>query len=435
MRTNIDIAGIRHLQYEIREIADYGRRLVALGVPMTWENIGDPVAAGEEVSPWIRDIVSGLVLRNESWAYCQSRGVPAAREFLASVASARPGGIPVFPDDILFFNGIADAVDKVYDLIRRDARVLMQAPSYPTHTSNEAKRSEYDRIQFHLDPRNNWLPDLEEIENKVKFNPQVVAIAIVNPDNPTGMVYPRETLEAIVEIARRYRLFLICDEIYAHICYNGASTLHLSQVIGDVPALVLRGISKDYPWPGARCGWAEMLNRDKDPAFDEYCKTLLKAKMLEVCSTTLPQMSIPLVYGDPRYMELKERRAKMFEKRANDVYDFFHGRKYVEIQRARGAFYCCITFPKGVLNDHQTLPVGDPAVRALVEEKTRGVSNDKRFAYYLMASAGVCVTPLSGFHTEIEGFRITTLRTDDKVRMETLRRIQDGIEAYVESAP
>ena len=72
-------------------------------------------------------------------------------------------------------------------------------------------------------------------------------------------------------------------------------------------------------------------------------------------------------------------------------------------------------------------------MRALAEEKVRGVSPDKRFAYYLMASAGVCVTPLSGFHTDIEGFRITTLRPDDNVRMETLRRIQDAIEAYVES--
>ena len=118
--------------------------------------------------------------------------------------------------NVLFLNGIADGVDKIYDLMKKDARVLMPSPSYPTHTSNEGKRGDYPHLQFRLDPEQGWLPDLEEIENKVRYNPQVVAIALVNPDNPTGAVYPRKTLEGIVAIARRYGLFVICDEIYCN---------------------------------------------------------------------------------------------------------------------------------------------------------------------------------------------------------------------------
>lgn len=433
MHQTIVHEGIKNLHYEIREIVDFGHRLQKLGRKITWENIGDPVAAGERIAPWIQDIVVDTVQNDpRSFAYCPSRGVLSTREFLADVATARPGGVKVGPEDILFFNGIADAVDKVYDLIKKDARVLMQSPSYPTHTSNEGKRGDYPHLQFRLDPKNNWQPDLEDIENKVKYNPQIVAIAIVNPDNPTGAVYRRSVLEGIIDIARRYGLFIICDEIYAHITFNGAQTLHISQIIGDVPALALRGISKDFPWPGARCGWIEMLNRNASPAFREYCDALVKSKMMEVCSTTLPQLVIPKVYGDPRYPALKEARAKMFEHRANQVYEYFRDHVPGVIARpVHGAFYYSVTFEDGVLNDRQTLPIDDAAIRDLVEDSCAGVAPDKRFVQYMMGAEGVCVTPLTGFHTDLNGFRLTLLQPDDAVRAETLERIGRSIRSYI----
>ncbi len=432
MNQSIVHEGIKNLHYEIREIVDFGYRLRDMGRPITWENIGDPVAAGEKVAPWIKEIVREIVERDDSsFAYCPSRGILATREFLANVVSNRENSVKIGPDDILFFNGVADAVDKIYDLIKKDGRVLMPSPSYPTHTSNEGKRGDYPHLQFKLDPKNNWQPDLEEIENKVKYNPQIVAIAIVNPDNPTGTVYRRDILEGIVRIASKYGLFIICDEIYAHICFNGAETLHLSQIIGDVPGLALRGISKDFPWPGSRCGWIEMLNKDSSPAFREYCDALVKSKMMEVCSTTLPQKVIPHVYGDPRYMEVKNSRAKMFEHRANQVYEYFRDHVPGVIARpVQGAFYYCVTFEDGVLNDRQTLPIADPAIRAYVEKCSEGVALDKRFVQYMMGSEGVCVTPLTGFHTDVPGFRITLLQPDDTERARTLERIGKTIRAY-----
>ncbi len=94
---------------------------------------------------------------------------------------------------------------------------------------------------------------------------------------------------------------------------NGAKTVHLSEVIGDVPGMALRGISKEFPWPGSRCGWLEVFNKDKHPRFERYVKSLINAKMLEVCSTSLPQYSIPRIMGDPRYIDHLNRRKKMFE--------------------------------------------------------------------------------------------------------------------------
>ncbi len=432
MRSKIAHDGIKNLHYEIREIVDYGYALQKLGVKITWENIGDPVAAGEHVAPWIKEIVRNIQTEDASWAYCPSRGVLKTREFLADIVSHRSNGVKIGPDDILFFNGIADAVDKIYDLIQKDSRVLMPSPSYPTHTSNEGKRGDYCHLQFQLYPKTGWQPDLQEIENMVKYNPQIVAIAIVNPDNPTGMVYQRSILEGIVAIARQYGLFIICDEIYAHICYNGAETLHISQVLGDVPGLALRGISKDFPWPGSRCGWIEMLNADSSPEFREYCNALVKSKMMEVCSTTLPQLAIPAVYGDPRYTELKNARAKMFEHRSNQVYEYFRDNvPGTIVRRPQGAFYFSVAFEDGVLNNKQTLPIKDPTIRAFVEKSVEGVAPDKRFVHYMMGSEGVCVTPLTGFHTEIPGFRLTTLDPDDHERAKVLERIGNSIKRYI----
>ena len=433
MRTRILTEGVHHLRYEIREIVEAANRLQAMGVEMTWENIGDPIAMGERVEPWIVQAIQGLVDQNASWAYSPSRGVDETREFIAAQRN-RDGGVHIEPDDICFTNGVADAVDKIYDMVRKDARIIMPTPCYPTHSSNESKRGAYDNLFFHLDPRNGWLPDLDELRNKVRYNPQVVGIAFVSPENPTGLTYPQETLEAIVEIARLYRLFIICDEIYAHIVFNGAKQCHLSQVIGDVPAISLRGISKEYPWPGSRCGWMEFYNAERDADFQTYTQALVASKRMEVCSTTLPQMSIPHVVGDARYPAHLKRRASLFEERANTAYDVFEDVDGVIVNRPTGAFYFSVVFETGRLNDRQTLPIRSEKLRAHVEEAVTGVANDKRFVYYLMGSEGICVTPLSGFHSDLEGFRITLLETNDERSRDTRRRIASAIASYLASA-
>src|SRR5690606_11792242 len=129
----------------------------------------------------------------------------------------------------------------------------------------------------------------------------------------------------IAEIARQHSLFLITDEIYAHIVYNGNPRLHMSEWIGDVPGLAMRGISKEYPWPGSRCGWLEVLNKGRDENFATYVNSLLAAKRLEVSSTTVPQMSIPRVMGADCYPDHLRRREDMFRRRAQEAVDAFQG--------------------------------------------------------------------------------------------------------------
>ena len=430
MRRNIVHVGAASLTYEIREIVQVARRMEGLGVAVTWENIGDPVAKGERIAPWIRQMLHEIVDRDESWAYCDTAGVPEAREFLAAEVNKR-GGARVTADDILFFNGIADAVSKVYGFLRREARVIGPTPAYSTHSSAEAAHSGYEHLTYELDPSNGWMPDLDDLRLKVKYNDSIAAILLVNPDNPTGAVYPRGVLEEIAAIAREHDLFLVADEIYAHIVYNGLRTLHLSEVIGDVCGIVMRGISKEFPWPGARCGWIEILNRSRDPVFATYVNSLLAAKRLEVCSTTAPQLAVPRVMGDARYPAHLRARAGIFEARAKEAHAALSGIPGVQVICPRGAFYMTVGFEPGALNGRQTLPIANPRVRELVESLVTGAASDRRLVYYLLGATGICVVPLSGFCCKRDGFRVTLLECDDAKRRWTFATLAKAIREYL----
>ncbi|MBN2093141.1 aminotransferase class I/II-fold pyridoxal phosphate-dependent enzyme, partial [candidate division KSB1 bacterium] len=206
----------------------------------------------------------------------------------------------------------------------------------------------------------------------------------------------------------------------------------LSEVIGDVPGMALCGISKEYPWPGSRCGWIEVFNQDKLD-FRRYIKSLINAKMLEVCSTSLPQFSIPLIMGDSRYPQHLEHRRRIFEKRANEAYTIFSELEGIKIVRPQGAFYFTILFDDAVLNESQHLPIENQAAKTFIESKVDNVEVDKRFVYYLLAATGICVVPLTGFYCSRKGFRVTLLETDDLKRRWIWNTLAGAIKKYLES--
>ncbi|MDP6045736.1 MAG: pyridoxal phosphate-dependent aminotransferase [Phycisphaerae bacterium] len=432
MRRNIVHVGAASLTYAIREIVEVAHKFRDLGLEITWENIGDPIEKGEKIAPWIREIMHEVVDSDRSWGYCDTAGVLQTREFLAEHVNKR-GGAQITSDDIIFFNGLGDAVSKVYGFLRREARILGPTPAYSTHSSAEAAHSGYEHMTYELDPYNAWMPDVEDIRLKVKYNDSIAGILLINPDNPTGAVYPREVLEQIVAIARENDLFIVCDEIYTHIVYNGYETLHLSEVIGETCALVMRGVSKEFPWPGSRCGWLEVLNRDKDKTFDTYVNSLLAAKRLEVCSTTAPQLVIPRVMGDPRYPEHLKTRAAIFNKRAKEAHEILRQVDGVQVNCPCGAFYMTVMFEDGVLNSKQTLEIENQAVKEMIQQLVTDCPEDQRFVYYLMGATGICIVPLSGFYCKRNGFRITMLECNDEKRLWTMNTLADAIKAYLAS--
>ena len=434
MRTNIVHIGAGELTYEIRNIVNVGTKLQKLGLKTNWENIGDPIAKGEEVPAWMKEIVAEAVMDDSTYGYSPTKGVLSTREFIAAQTNKR-GHVQITAEDVLFFNGLGDAISKIFGFLRRTARVIVPTPSYTTHSSAEAAHAGHSPVTYILDPNHHWYPDLDDIEKHVKYNPAVAGILIINPDNPTGAVYPKEILEAIVEIAKRYDLFLVCDEIYMNIVYNGTETAPLSDVIGDVPGIAMKGISKEMPWPGSRCGWIEVYNGDKDPMFAKYVNSILNAKMVEVCSTTLPQVVYPKVVTHPEYKNYLRERIERYEKYSNIATECLQGVKGVLVNRPNGAFYMSVCFEEGILNARQTLPIENNEVRALIEElvSPSDTSCDKRFVYYLLGSTGICVVPLTSFATDLKGFRITLLERDEEEFRHIFQTLATSIKRYLAS--
>ncbi len=430
MRSNIVHPGADKLRYEIREIVDVAKRVAKTGIPIVWENIGDPVAKGEVPPPWIKKIVTNTLKEDLVFAYSPTKGLDETRAYIARERNLE-GGIQIIADDILFFNGLGDGISHLYRNLNPRARILGPDPGYPTHSSAEAAHADKLYISYRLDPENEWRPDLADIEKNIRKHKDIAGILIVNPDNPTGFVYPQKTIRAIVALAKKYKLFIISDEIYSNLAYEGSGMKKLASVIGNVPGIAMRGISKEFPWPGARCGWIEFYNRDKDKNFDRYARSIVDSKTLEVCSTTLPQRVLPNVMSDARYYPYLAKRTRRYNERAEYAHGVLSRIPNIIIHKPRGAFYMTCVFRKGTLTSRQSLPVRSD-LKKFIDSRLTKASLDKRFVYYLLAFTGICVVPLSsGFNSSLQGFRFLLLEQDIARFKKTINTIAKAITDYL----
>lgn len=434
MRQKVLFEGAGQLEYEIRNIVKKADQLRQLGHPIYWENIGDPIQKHAKIPKWIKAIITDLVNEDCTYGYCHSKGIPETRKFLAERTNNK-GGTQITENDVLFFNGLGDAISKLYQFLHSSSRIIGPSPAYATHSSAEAAHANAAPLTYRLDPENKWYPDMEDLHNQIKYNPNIIGILIINPDNPTGMVYPLETLQRMVQLARDYQLILVSDEIYNNITYHQTRSFALSEVIEDVPGIALSGISKELPWPGSRCGWMEFYNRHADPDFSALCTALEDVKMTEVCATTLPQRAIPLIMSDPRYSSYRSELNKDIGVRGKKIADILSKVPYITFNETFGAFFNTIVFKPGVLNANQYLETGNPQMKKLLELwVTPDLALDKRFTYYLLATTGVCVVPLSSFHSQLLGFRVTLLEEDPELLACIFGKIRDAIMEYCGSA-
>lgn len=426
--------GAEELNYEIRGIVKKARQIEALGYPMTWENIGDPIQKSNRLPDWMKGIVADLLQEDKTYGYADSKGVLDTRKFLANLNNEL-GGAQLTAEDILFFNGLGDAIAKLYQYLVPTARIIGPSPAYSTHSSAEAAHANTAPITYRLDPDNQWLPDMEDLYLKVKYNPSIVGILIINPDNPTGMVYPKEVLENFVKLAKEFNLLLIADEIYHNITYNGIKAVALAEVIGNHPAISLKGISKEFPWPGARCGWMEFYNREASQEFSKLCQTLENAKMIEVCSTILPQLAIPRIRNHPEYAAYREQANAQIGERSEWMREILGKIEGIKFNPTQGAFYNTIVFDERLLTTRQSLPIEDERLQQLVDSWLNDpeMPLDKRFVYYLLASERICVVPISSFCSDLRGFRVTLLEENEAVFKDTFSRLGAAITRYLHS--
>ena len=421
------------LPYEIREIVAVAEEIQELGQDIVWENIGDPVAKGEATPDWIKSIVKEAAGQDSSYAYSPTKGIFKTREFLAQRHNQR-SETKLTANNILFFNGLGDAISNIYSHLHREARVIGPDPTYPTHAAAEAAHTAAPPITYRLDPSSGWQIDLSDLEEKLAANEDIVAILLVDPGNPTGVCFRAEILRGVVELASQYDCFIISDEIYSDLRYGEAETERITDFLGDVPAVVLRGLSQVVPWPGSRCGWIEVYNTENHADFAAYFDELVAAKTQEVCSTTLPQLVIPQIFTDDRWDGHLSGRNQAYEARAELLMDTLGDVAGLEVVKPNGAYYASLVFTDGVLTDKQMLPIKNNEIAAVIAPLLKDGPLDKRFTYFLLAAEGICVVPLSsGFHSQYYGFRLTLLERDEEKFINMLQHIKRAVEMYLAS--
>ena len=427
------------LRYPIREIAEVANQVLTLDPsrPIAWENIGDPIAKGWPVPPFLKTILHQTIDASDAvFGYAHSRGEKSTREFIANLANEINPAAPISAEDVLCTNGLGAAIPLIYQMLPPSARILQPAPGYPTHASCESFFAGAPPIYYHLDARNNWQINLSEIENLLNTNSNIAGILIINPNNPTGAVCDSSVLEKIVALAKQKNLFIIADEIYQALAYDQTEFRALSQLCANqVPLIVMRGMSKDVPWPGGRGGWLEFHNQNLHPEFANLVKNIKQRALLEVGAAHLPQTVLPLVYGHAEYKSWVNNLRTELQEISADIVARLQKIPQLSVVAPRGAFYVLPLFSSGVLTLNQTLPIANAAVREYIEKLVArpGILPDERLALYLLGAERICVVPASGFGGGYCGFRVTTLERDPSCRAEVYGRLERAIAAYLES--
>lgn len=384
------------VRYEIRgALSRRARELEAEGRQIVRLNIGNPGLFGFTVPAHVRAAVESHLGRSE--AYCHQQGLQGAREAIAARESAR-GAVGAHADNVFIGNGVSELIDlTLRALLNSGEEVLLPSPDYPLWSAATVLNG--GRPRYYSCPASRGhLPDPDEIEALI--TPRTRALVIVNPNNPTGAVYPRELLQALVAVAERHRLLLLSDEIYGNILYDGAKFHPLAALAGDTPCVTYSGLSKMHRACGYRVGWISLSGTPS--RFTEFRAALDLLSALRLCANVPTQWGIePALTGPEATTDLVEAGGRLYETRR------------ALLEGASRSDFLDVVAPQGAL-------YAFPAVRTEHMDQF----DDEDFALELLESESVLVVPGTGFNIrERNHFRLTLLPQAEEMA-EVLLRIE-----------
>ena len=394
-----------HVRYEIRgELTHRARTLEAEGRQVIHLNIGNPGAFGFAApSPLREAIVSHL---HDSAAYGHEQGLGEAREAIAAQQRAR-GAHQVAVERIFVGNGVSELINfALRALLEPGDEVLLPSPDYPLWSATTVLNGGTPRYYRCL-AENAHLPDPDEVESLVTSRTR--ALVLINPNNPTGAVYPRSVLEPLVALARRHNLLLLCDEIYDEIRYDGTPFQPLAELAEDLPCLSFGGLSKTHLACGYRVGWMSLSGNVAATA--HYRDALQLMAALRLCPNVPAQWAIPVALSDPDPIHALTAPGGRLHEARQMVMAGVATSSYLDLVTPNGALYAF------------------PQVRA----DRMPAFSDSAFARCLLEEESVLLVPGSSFNVpESRHLRLTLLPppevlTEVFVRMErVLVRMADA---------
>jgi len=398
---------LESVRYEIRgPLAHRALELERQGHEIIKLNIGNPAQFGFRTPEEIRLAMIENLGRAEG--YCHQKGIVSAREAIVLDAKNR-GTAGVTVDDVFMGNGVSELILMGLEvLLERGDEVLVPAPDYPLWTAAVALAGGRP-MHYPCLPEAGFAPDPERVERMI--GPRTRALVLINPNNPTGAVYPKEIVEALVRIAERRKLVLFSDEIYDRILYDAATHVPVGALCRDTLCVTFGGLSKVYRACGFRVGWA-VFSGHKEHARD-YLDGLEVLASLRLCANVPGQYAVPTALsGQPCIHELTAETGRLGRQR-RALLSGVERSKFLHVVAPMGALYA---FP-GV--DRTTLPT----------------FTDARFAMELLEREHVLVVPGSSFHVPYTNHMRLTLLPDEETISEVFVRIERLLERWDSIAP
>jgi len=358
LKVSKKVAGV---EYAIRDIVSAATKLEKQGKKIQYLNIGDPVLYGFQPPDYVKEALIKAIQKGENY-YAPSEGLPELRDLISQKEHKK--GLSVSSDDILVTNGVSEGLDMIMSsIVEEGDEVLLPGPYYPPYASYIRLHGGIP-IEFAVD-LDNSTPDIEDIRSKI--TPKTIAICLISPNNPTGVVFNEKALKDLVDVANENNLYIICDEIYDQIVFD-EKFVGIGKVAGTSPVILLNGFSKVHLMSGWRIGYIAFNN---SPALEQLRENLPKLARVRI-STNLPVQHAALesLSGSQEYIskfvsELKTRR-DLVVKRLNLM-------PGLSCTNPKGAFYA---FPK-------------------IEQNK--FDSDKEFVMELLNSKGVLTVHGSGF--------------------------------------
>ena len=399
--------GLRHVRYEIRgRLARRAHELERQGYEIISLNIGNPRAFGLRTPETMR--LAMIENLPEAEGYCHQKGIFPAREAVVMQQQAR-GISGVTAEEVFIGNGVSELIDlTLRALLNEGDEVLVPSPDYPLWTA-AVTLNRCRAVHYPCRPENGFVPDPEEVARLV--TPRTRAIVIINPNNPTGAVYPRAVLESLARLAEARGLVVFSDEIYDQMTFGEAEFVPMATLVHGTLCATLAGLSKVYRACGYRVGWAVFSGRTHAAA--EYLGALELLSSLRLCSNVMAQWAVQTALGGHQSVkELIAPGGRLYESRAA-ILDAARASRFLTLAPPQGAMYA---FP-GV--DARVLPDFD----------------DQQFALDLLEQKHVLVAPGVSFNVPYRNhFRITNL-PDAATLREVFTRIEELLGGYADAAP
>jgi alanine-synthesizing transaminase len=393
---------LANVGYDIRgPVLDKARQMEEEGQKIIKLNIGNVAAFGlmppDEI---VQDMIRNLP---DAAGYTDSKGLFAPRKAVVHYCQEKHiQGVTV--DDVYLGNGASELISMSMNaLLDSGDEVLIPSPDYPLYTA-VVSLSGGTPVHYHCDEGSGWLPDLDDMRAKV--TPNTKAIVIINPNNPTGALYPDEILKGIVEIARQHQLIIFADEIYDKTLYDGVTHTSIASLADDVLFLTFNGLSKNYRSCGYRAGWMVVSGAKKNAR--DYIDGLNMLASMRLCANTPGQLAIQTALGG--YQSIKDLVAPggRLARQRDLAYELLTQIPGVSVVKPKAALYM---FPR-------------------LDPKMYPIADDQQVAYDLLADQKVLIVQGTGFNWPTpDHFRLVFLPNTDDLT-EAVGRIARFLDQY-----